>query len=94
MSKKSKFLQKNKFNLLMFILTITIQSCDKSDSIITIEDEVVTDETVDLTHLPFGGTRILRRDRGDTHQLEALYGFVEFLQMELETLMQVKKANG
>lgn len=50
----------------MFILTITIQSCDKSDSIITIEDEVVTDETVDLTHLPFGGTQILRRDRGAT----------------------------
>lgn len=66
MTKKANLFKKTTSVLLLIILTITIQSCNKSDSIITIEDEVVEDKTVDLTHLPFGGTRILRRDKGDT----------------------------
>ena len=52
------------FSLLFLIIAIfTTTSCEKE----VLEEEIpIENETVDLTHLPFGGAMILRRDQGDT----------------------------
>ena len=51
------------FSALVFS-SITISSCSKSSDV---EEETEPEiEVIDRTHLPFGGTNILRRDRGIT----------------------------
>lgn len=56
-------------NIFFLAVLLTIISCSKDDSVSDIEDTVET-QTVDLTHLPFGGinpNNILIRSRGDSH---------------------------
>ncbi|MFK7951812.1 MAG: YHYH protein [Ekhidna sp.] len=62
---KSLILSLQSFILISIMLLLsTVMSCKDSES----DDPIVEDpetEIVDLTSLPFGGTSILRRDRGD-----------------------------
>ncbi|MFK8059204.1 MAG: YHYH protein [Polaribacter sp.] len=61
-------LKSNTLFLFAFFL-LSVISCN-SDSENTIEpEETVNENIVDLTHLPFGGSFVLRRDKGDTHPL-------------------------
>jgi hypothetical protein len=48
--------------LFLLISFLTLLSCKNDDS----NDQLEITQEVDLTHLPFGGSSILRRDRGDT----------------------------
>ena len=55
---------------LLFIIAAIFISCSKSNGEEIIEEEEETQPlTVDITHLPFGGAFVLRRDLGDTHPL-------------------------
>ena len=51
----------------LFIMTFTLEACNQSDDI-TLEEEQITSESLDLARLPFGGvgeTQILIRNQGD-----------------------------
>lgn len=62
--------------LFLFISIVALQACGKSDTVNDVIDNVEDpiedsndktndDDSVDLSHLPFGGPLTLRRDRGD-----------------------------
>ena len=68
---KAAFLNQKIIISLMLTLMFIFQSCSKSDSVTEsiideTTEELIVEETVDLTHLPFGGSKILRKDKGDT----------------------------
>ncbi len=61
MEKGNRILERVILSLLILVSILVFKSCKEADSV----ELPIDEEIVDLTHLPFGDSKILRRDRGD-----------------------------